>query len=115
MSRKCPRGGLSSCAFLANCWFAIAVAATSVAAPAKAMIAGDRLNETRQSERNEDERVCGKVMCSTSDGLHDASGMRDVAADIERRSHAFVPVSGRQLANWEEPIENCFRTIDHDQ
>jgi hypothetical protein len=40
--------------------------------PVKSM--GYRLKATRQSDRNEGERVCGKAMCNTSGGLHDASG-----------------------------------------
>src|SRR5690348_14295124 len=60
---KRPCGGLSRCAFLANSRFTIAVAATRVAAAAKAVIAGYRLKATRQSDRNEGERVCGKAMC----------------------------------------------------
>jgi len=69
-----PRGGLSRCAFLASWRFTIAVAATRVAAAAKAVIAGYLLEATRQSDRNEGERVCGNAMCNTSGGLHDASG-----------------------------------------
>src|ERR1700750_2338225 len=74
MSMNRPRGGLSRCALLAKCRFAIAVAAIRVAAPAKAVITGYRRKATRQSDRNDEERFCGKAMCNTSGGLHDASG-----------------------------------------
>jgi hypothetical protein len=69
-----PRGGLSRCAFLAKCRFTTAVAATRVAAPAMAVIAGYRLKAARQSDKNEEDRVCRRAMCNTSAGLHDASG-----------------------------------------
>lgn len=78
MNRPC--GGLSRSAFLANCRFTIAVAATRVAAAAKAAIAGYRLKATRRSDRNEEEDVCGKAI---SDALtkavctsHSRSGKR---------------------------------------